>query len=117
MRRSFQVDDGEKEDIPEFDGLDEALRYAEARRWNQHDQELGALTVNALWRLYESVPNWEKNKGPEMPTIGPKSWWPDKQKAEHQKKLREETGKSEPRAEGTSVLDVMAKFGYSGGSM
>lgn len=115
VRRSLQTDAGEKEDPPEFEGLDEALRYAEARRWNRPDQELGALTVNALWRLYEAVPEWQKNKRPEMPTVGPREWWPDKQKAERSKQLRRETKSTQGGASSTSVMDVMAGLGYGGG--
>jgi hypothetical protein len=115
VRRSFQVDDGEVPDLPDVEGLDEALRYAEARRWNQQDQEIGALIVNALWRLYEAVPSWEKGKRPEMPTMGPRSWWPDKQKAEHRKKLRQETNNSKQEGNGPSVMEVMAGLGFTGG--
>lgn len=112
-RRSLQIDSGEKDDLPEFEGLDEALQYAEARRWNRQDQELMALQLNALWRLYEAVPSWEKKKRPEMPTVGPKSWWPDKQKAEHEKALKKK--KSKDGDTEVSVMDVMASFGFTGG--
>lgn len=113
VRRSLEVDSGEKADLPEFEGLDEALRYAEARRWNKPDQELGALTVNALYRLYEAVPQWKNDKRPEMPTMGPQSWWPEKQKAEHRKKLKQETNNSSG-GNTPSVMEVMASMGYTG---
>lgn len=113
VRRAVQVDANEKPDLAEFAGLDEALNYAEARRWNNPEQEIGALTVNALWRLYESVPSWQKGKGPEMPTLGPRDWWPDKQKREHDRKLNKESN-SKPEQSEVSVMDVMASMGFNG---
>lgn len=113
-RRSLEVDAGEKEDQPYSEEMERSLQYAEARRWGNPQQELLALQVNALWRLMETVPMWEKGKGPKLPTIGPREWWPEEQVKETNKRLGREAERKTGKP--VTVDEVMASLGFTGGA-
>lgn len=112
VRRRMEEEKGEKSnDLAGGGGeeFEEAVRFNELRRFSDPLHEELALMVNGLWRLYEAVPSWEKNKRPDMPTLGPREWQPKEDKKTTRLQQKKQKG------EDIDVFDAMSVFGYMAG--
>lgn len=85
VERKQAEDNGEEQEASEPD--EKAVALWEYRHWSHPQNELLAASVNALERLYYAVPQWKEGKGPKYPTvIGPRAWWSEQQKKDHDTK-------------------------------
>ena len=92
--------EGEGEGKKSAPGLEDFDWFHERRTWDRPEMQMAALQATLLGRLVVSLPNWKKNKAPDVDPVGPPEW--------RHPELREK-----PK-EAASVMDVMRVFGYQG---
>lgn len=85
---------------------DEVERW-EMRQWSSLERELLAGQLNTLNDLLRFTPSWKKTP-PEVPVVGPKSWWPESQIKTDEKARAVKKNSTE----GASIEDALKVFGW-----